>query len=157
MARLTDHPAAALVDVRKPMLRIQFAGKHTKAGRLGPGRSIQAAFQLHRSGCESAIETDLNTGRIRSDCFVDLAQFSRREAERFFDKNMSARLNRGEHHRRVQMVSRANQHRASRLAKRGLGIGGRVRKPKLFADMFRAEGRVVDDCAKRNLPLQAWQ
>ncbi len=158
VAALADDAPAALVLIGVPVAGVELAGEHAVTCRLRAGNKVEPALQLDARRGEAAVEPYLHTLRMLRNRRINFGKLGARKTKRFLYEHMPPRLERGHHHRRVQMVACADQHRAvARLAKRGFGIGRRLGEAKLIADVIRAKRGVVDDRAKRNPALEARQ
>ena len=124
MAALADDAPAALGLIGVPVAGVELAGEHAVTGRFRAGNMVETSLQLDARRSEAAVEPDLHTLRMLRNRRVNFGKLDERKTKRFLDEHMPPRLERGHHHRRVQMVACADQHRAgARLAKSGFGIG----------------------------------
>src|SRR5688572_22597695 len=87
---------------------IELAGHATVGKGHGPGRAGEELLEFLTGGSETAIEADLDGGVASFVNAIDFAEFLAREADWFFDENLTLRLERGENEWRVEVMAGGN-------------------------------------------------
>ena len=141
MAAFAEDASAAFGDVRIPVRGIEFAGHAAIGKRHGAGCAGEELFEFLAGGGETAIESDLDGCVAVFVSAIDFAEFFAREADRFFNEDLTLRFERGEHEWGVEMMAGGNDDCAivGVLLERGVGVGFGALKTEFCFDVICAE------------------